>query len=50
MARRHASFYSSPDAAEAIVAAAQSYDGADPVNIGSGDEISIRDLANKLRC
>jgi GDP-L-fucose synthase len=36
------------DAAEAIVAAAESYDGADPVNLGSGEEISIRDLANKI--
>jgi len=36
------------DAAEAIVAAAESYDGADPVNIGSGEEISIRDLANRI--
>jgi GDP-L-fucose synthase len=36
------------DAAEAIVAAAESYDGADPVNIGSGEEISIRDLADRI--
>ena len=36
------------DAAEAIVAAAERYDGADPVNIGSGEEISIRDLADKI--
>jgi len=34
------------DAAEGIVAAAESYDGAEPVNIGSGEEISIRDLAS----
>ena len=33
------------DAAEGIVAAAEAYDGADPVNLGSGEEISIRDLA-----
>jgi len=33
------------DAAEAIVLAAQRYNGAEPVNIGSGGEISIRDLA-----
>src|ERR1035438_4246127 len=33
------------DAAEGILAAAERYDGADPVNLGSGDEISIRDLA-----
>src|SRR5712691_5523277 len=32
------------DAAEAIVLATQQYDGPDPVNIGSGFEISIRDL------
>src|ERR1017187_10003659 len=36
------------DAAEAIVAAAERYDGADPVNLGSGEEISIRDLANRI--
>ena len=36
------------DAAEAIVAAAERYDGADPVNIGSGEEISIRDLADRI--
>jgi GDP-L-fucose synthase len=33
------------DAAEAIIAAAEKYDGADPVNVGSGQEIAIRDLA-----
>jgi len=33
------------DAAEGIWLAAQHYDGADPVNLGSGDEISIRELA-----
>jgi len=33
------------DAAEGIVLAAERYDGADPVNIGSGMEISIKDLA-----
>ncbi len=33
------------DAAEGILAAAEAYDGAAPVNLGSGDEISIRDLA-----
>jgi GDP-L-fucose synthase len=30
------------------VAAAESYDGGDPVNIGSGAEISIRDLADRI--
>jgi nucleoside-diphosphate-sugar epimerase len=33
------------DAAEGIWLAAQRYDGADPVNLGSGDEITIRELA-----
>ncbi len=33
------------DAAEGIAAAAEAYDGADPVNLGSGEEIAIRDLA-----
>jgi len=32
------------DAAEGIVLAAEHYNGADPVNLGSGREISIRDL------
>jgi GDP-L-fucose synthase len=36
------------DAAEAIILAAESYNGAEPVNIGSGEEISIRDLAEKI--
>jgi GDP-L-fucose synthase len=33
------------DCAEALVLAAERYDGADPVNVGTGAEISIRDLA-----
>ncbi len=37
------------DAAEGIVAAADRYDGPEPVNIGSGSEIPIRDLAATLR-
>lgn len=36
------------DAAEGIVAAAEKYDGAEPVNLGSGFEISIKELALKL--
>lgn len=36
------------DAAEAIALATERYDGADPVNLGSGMEISIRDLAAKI--
>ena len=33
------------DAAEAILLAAEKYNEGDPVNLGSGQEISIRDLA-----
>ena len=36
------------DAAEAIVLAAEHYNKPDPVNIGSGHEITIRDLAELL--
>jgi len=36
------------DAAEAIVLAAEHYDGAEPVNLGAGFEISIKDLAEKI--
>jgi GDP-L-fucose synthase len=34
------------DCAEGIRLAAERYDGADPVNLGTGEEISIRDLAS----
>jgi GDP-L-fucose synthase len=36
------------DAAEAIVLATEKYDDPDPVNVGSGFEISIRDLAQLI--
>jgi len=36
------------DAAEAILLAAERYDRPDPVNVGSGHEISIRELAELL--
>ena len=36
------------DAAEAMVLAAERYDSSDPVNIGSGAEISIADLATAI--
>ena len=36
------------DAAEGIVLAAERYDKPDPVNLGSGMEISIRDLATSI--
>jgi len=34
------------DAAEALALAGERYDGPEPVNVGSGDEISIRALAS----
>jgi GDP-L-fucose synthase len=34
------------DCAEALVLAAEHYDGAEPVNVGTGQEISIRELAS----
>lgn len=36
------------DAAEGILLAAEKYDSSDPVNLGSGIEISIRDLATLI--
>jgi GDP-L-fucose synthase len=36
------------DCAEAITLAAERYDGPDPVNIGTGSEISIRELAETI--
>ncbi len=36
------------DAAEGILLAAENYDLSDPVNLGSGEEISIRDLAGMI--
>jgi GDP-L-fucose synthase len=36
------------DAAEGIVKAAENYNESDPVNLGSGMEISIKDLAEKI--
>jgi GDP-L-fucose synthase len=37
------------DAARAFRLALEKYDGAEPVNLGSGEEISIRDLAERVR-
>ena len=36
------------DAAEGIVLAAERYDGAEPVNLGTGQEITIRDLVELI--
>jgi GDP-L-fucose synthase len=37
------------DAARAFYLALENYDGADPVNLGSGEEISIRELAKQVQ-
>ena len=42
-------FFYVEDCAEAIVLATEQYDKPDPVNIGAGFEISIKDLANKIK-
>ena len=36
------------DAAEAIVIASERYDGGEPVNLGTGQEVSIRELAQMI--
>ena len=36
------------DAAEGILLAAERYNGPEPVNLGSGREISIKDLADMI--
>jgi GDP-L-fucose synthase len=41
-------FLYAADAAEGILLAAERYDGAEPVNLGAGFEISIKDLAEKI--
>ncbi len=41
-------FIYAPDAAEAMILAAERYDSSEPVNIGSGNEISIRELATLI--
>ena len=37
------------DCASAIMLAARDYDGAEPVNLGAGFEITVKDLAEKIR-
>jgi GDP-L-fucose synthase len=41
-------FIYAADAAEGIVLATQRYDGADPVNIGTGSEVTIKELVEKI--
>ncbi len=42
-------FLHARDAARAIALATRHYDGAEPVNIGTGGEITIRDLAERVK-
>jgi len=42
-------FFYVADAARGIVLAAQRYDGPEPVNLGAGFEITIKDLAEKIK-
>jgi len=41
-------FLYAPDAALGLVAAAERYDGADPVNLGTSEEVRIRDLVETV--
>jgi GDP-L-fucose synthase len=41
-------FFYVEDCAEGILLAAERYDSSEPMNLGSGEEISIRDLADKI--
>lgn len=41
-------FFFVDDCAEGILLATQKYDGPEPVNLGSGEEISIKDLASLI--
>jgi GDP-L-fucose synthase len=41
-------FIYAPDAAEGMILAAEAYDSSEPVNLGSGHEISIGELATKI--
>jgi GDP-L-fucose synthase len=42
-------FFYVTDAARAIIMATQTYDGPEPVNLGAGFEITIKDLAEKIK-
>lgn len=41
-------FFFVEDAAEAIILASEKYDSSEPVNLGKGFEITIKDLVNKI--
>jgi len=42
-------FFYVEDAAQAITMATEKYDGSEPVNLGAGFEITIKDLAEKIK-
>jgi len=42
-------FFYVDDCAEGIILAAEKYDSSDPVNLGSGEEIAIKDLAQRIQ-
>lgn len=42
-------FLYAEDAAEGILLASEFYDGREPVNLGSGEEVSIRELAERIQ-
>ena len=42
------SFLYAPDAAEGLALAAERYDGCEPVNLGTPEEVPIRDLVNTI--
>jgi nucleoside-diphosphate-sugar epimerase len=44
----HKKYTNNDDAAEGILLAAERYDDSDPVNLGSGEETTIRDLAHRV--
>ena len=41
-------FIYAADAAEGLILAAERYDSSEPVNLGSGNEVSIKDLAHQI--
>jgi GDP-L-fucose synthase len=42
-------FFYVEDCAEGVLLASERYESSDPVNLGSGEEVSIRDLAERVR-
>lgn len=42
-------FFYAEDCAEALLLTTEKYDSSEPMNLGSGEEVSIRDLAERVR-